>query len=31
VFITRTYVEPTSLAGGKIELSSMPPPNCTLQ
>lgn len=30
VFITRTYVEPSSLAGGKIELSSMPPPQCAL-
>ena len=30
VFVTRTYVEPSSLAGGKIELSSMPPPRCTL-
>ena len=30
VFITRTYVEPTSLAGGKIELSSMPPPQCAV-
>ena len=30
VFITRTYVEPSSLAGGKIELSSMPPPQCDL-
>lgn len=30
VFITRTYAEPSSLAGGRIELSSMPPPQCTL-
>lgn len=30
VFITRTYTEPSSLAGGKIELSSMPPPQCAL-
>ena len=30
VFITRTYDEPTSLAGGKIELSSMPPPQCVV-
>lgn len=30
VFITRTFVEPSSLAGGKIELSSMPPPRCVL-
>lgn len=30
VFITRTYVEPSSLAGGKIELSSMPPPQCAV-
>jgi hypothetical protein len=30
VFVTRTYVEPSSLAGGKIELSSMPPPKCAL-
>jgi hypothetical protein len=30
VFITRSYVEPSSLAGGKIELSSMPPPQCAL-
>jgi hypothetical protein len=30
VFITRTYVEPSSLAGGKIELSSMPPPQCSV-
>jgi hypothetical protein len=30
VFITRTYAEPSSLAGGKIELSSMPPPQCAL-
>lgn len=30
VFITRTYVEPSSLAGGKIELSSMPPTKCAL-
>ncbi len=28
VFITRTYAEPSELAGGKIELSSMPPPQC---
>ncbi len=30
VFITRTYVEPSALAGGKIELSSMPPPKCAV-
>ena len=30
VFITRTYAEPTSLAGGKIELSTMPPPQCAV-
>jgi hypothetical protein len=30
VFITRTYAEPSSLAGGKIELSSMPPPQCVV-
>jgi hypothetical protein len=30
VFITRTYAERSSLAGGKIQLSSMPPPQCAL-
>ncbi len=30
VFITRTYIEPSSLAGGKIELSTMPPPQCAV-
>ena len=30
VFITREFAEPSSLAGGEIELSSMPPPQCVL-
>ncbi len=30
VFITRTYVESTTLAGGKIKLDTLPPPNCSL-
>ncbi len=30
VFITRTYLESTTLAGGKIKLDTLPPPNCSL-
>jgi hypothetical protein len=30
VFVTRTYAESTTLAGGVITLDTMPPPNCTL-
>lgn len=30
VFVTRTYVEGTTLAGGVIKLDTLPPPNCTL-
>ncbi len=30
VFVTRTYVESTTLAGGVIKLDTVPPPNCHL-
>ena len=30
VFVTRTYAESTTLAGGVITLDTMPPPNCSL-
>jgi hypothetical protein len=30
-FITRKYAEASSVAGGRIELSSIPPPSCSLQ
>lgn len=30
VFMTRTFVEPTTLPGGKITVDSLPPPNCTI-
>jgi hypothetical protein len=30
VFVTRTYVESTTLAGGTIKLDTLPPPNCSL-
>jgi hypothetical protein len=30
VFVTRTYADSTTLAGGVMKLDTMPPPNCTL-
>jgi hypothetical protein len=30
VFVTRTYLESTTLAGGTIKLDTLPPPNCSL-
>jgi hypothetical protein len=31
VFITKTFVEPTSLPGGTLKIDSLPPPNCSIQ
>jgi hypothetical protein len=31
VFITKTFLEPSSLPDGKLKIDSLPPPNCSLQ
>jgi hypothetical protein len=31
VFITKTFLEPSSLPGGKLKIDSLPPPSCELQ